>query len=140
MKQFEHKQGAVEDPLSIDRVENRVISFLRPGMRCTLCYEARCSHCSQPLQLADYLWDDVCMHCGMSGCPHFLRREIRQPTWIEQNYHLATWDAQELWILSKGLAKEDIIRLAVGLYALYRTVNTIRFAKPDSDAHCPSVS
>ena len=41
-------------------------------------------------------------------------------------------------LISDDLAKEDVIRLAVGLYALYRTVNTIRFAKSDGDPHCPA--
>ena len=32
-------------------------------------------------------------------------------------------------LLTSGLEEEDAVRLAIGLYALYRTVNSIRFAR-----------
>jgi hypothetical protein len=52
-------------------------------LKCTLCYQAHCGHCSRSLRFNDYLWSDDCLHCGMSTCPQFTRRPIIvQPTTV----------------------------------------------------------
>ena len=41
---------------------------------------------------------------------------------------LRTWDSALL--LSSTLSDEDVVRLAAGLYGLYKTLNSIRFCSP----------
>ena len=113
VKWFERAQGAVEDPLSHDRLRmgmRRIPMTLRPGMRCTLCYEARCRHCSQALHLCDYLWNDACVHCGIDGSPYFIQRAIRRPTRIETGLLLLEMGNREQLqrILNKDHAMEGI--------------------------------
>ena len=89
IKLFEARTRAVEDPISFDLIQGTLgrrggdLNAARHrSLPCTLCYEARCSHCAGVLQLSDYIWDDMCVHCGKESYPRFVQRSITQPTSI----------------------------------------------------------
>ena len=89
------QSGIVDDPISSDRIcaatvasslagarASESLELLRPGIRCTLCWEARCTRCSAMLSLADHLWRQTCVHCDQDLVVDFAQRPARRPTWI----------------------------------------------------------
>ena len=92
--EWERATGQVEDAITYDRLgfhkvglhcdsaglnTGRCLSDGRTGedlLKCTLCYQAHCGHCSGRLEFRDYLWSNDCLHCGMVLLPQFTRRPI----------------------------------------------------------------
>ena len=96
---FEVLTGAVEDPVTMDKIivasggmyERRyggnlnLRKQLSDGrtnedlLRCTLCYEAHCSHCHRYLSFQDFMWADQCRFCHGPMSPQFSRRAWPEP-------------------------------------------------------------
>ena len=77
--------------------------------------------------------DRVDHYCCCNVYWSFLRRPRPQGLGIQSERSKDT-----ALLLNKSLSDEDVLRLAIGLYALYRTVNAVRFSEPHeapSDFH-----
>ena len=77
--------------------------------------------------------DRVDHYCCCNVYWSFLRRPRPQGLGIQSERGKDT-----ALLLNKSLSDEDVLRLAIGLYAVYRTVNAVRFSEPHeapSDFH-----